>query len=261
MHTYDSLKKQLILMGLTKYDKVLAHVSMKKVGQVEGGFDTVLDVFRDYFSEGVFMLPAHTWATVNEQNRKFDPKTSEACVGALPNAMLKRKEAVRSLHPTHSVVAFGKNASTYIEGEENHNTPTPKEGVYGRLKESKGYILLIGVTQARNTFIHSIEERKNVKNRLTKEPILMEIVKDDVILKRYFYKHYNEKFPHLSENYDRIEPLLIRHGLIDFHRFGDAETRKMSAYDLSSVIEKLLDQEETLFDSNERYEGEIEWGS
>ena len=110
---------------------------------------------------------------------RFDPKKEKACVGLLPNMMLKRSDVHRSLHPTHSVVASGKKASSYIKGEEDKTTPTPKDGVYGRLKDVKGYILLIGVTQMRNTFIHSIEERKEIANRLTKEPILFELVKED----------------------------------------------------------------------------------
>lgn len=259
MHTLESLKKQLNAMGLNSDDHILAHTSMKAIGHVDGGAKTVLDAFCSYFSEGVFMLPAHTWKTMDEQNNRFDPKKEEACVGLLPNMMLKRSDVHRSLHPTHSVVASGKKASSYIKGEEDKTTPTPKDGVYGRLKDVKGYILLIGVTQMRNTFIHSIEERKEIANRLTKEPILFELVKEDQILKRYFHKHYTKEFPHLSENFDRIEPLLIEKGLIEFYQFGDAVVRKMKADELSTFIEKLLDQDRRLFDSNEPYEGGIKW--
>ena len=49
MHTYSSLKKDLLESGLLPSDTVLIHSSMKSIGNVDGGADTVLDVLMDYF--------------------------------------------------------------------------------------------------------------------------------------------------------------------------------------------------------------------
>lgn len=63
---------------------------------------------------------------------------------------------VRSLHPTHSIAAFGPMASDYIKGEENVTTPCQPGGCWDRFRKVNAKILLIGVTHIRNTFIHAM---------------------------------------------------------------------------------------------------------
>lgn len=53
----------------------------------------------------------------------FDSKKEPSCVGILTNLFMKRAGVVRSLHPTHSMAGFGKNAAEYLAGEEYRNTP------------------------------------------------------------------------------------------------------------------------------------------
>lgn len=65
------------------------------------------------------------------------------------------------------MAAYGAGAEEYIAGEEENNTPCTPGGCYDRLKDINGRILLVGVTHARNTFIHGVEEVLNIPNRLT----------------------------------------------------------------------------------------------
>ena len=88
----------------------------------------------------------------------------------------QRPGVVRSLHPTHSMAAYGKGAAAYLEGELDANTPCTPGGCYDRLRAAHGKVLLLGVTHARNTFIHSVEEVLNVPNRLTDKPMQMTVV-------------------------------------------------------------------------------------
>ena len=48
MYTKEQLKKQLENMGLTGNETILIHSSMKSIGEVAGGADTVLDFTSSY---------------------------------------------------------------------------------------------------------------------------------------------------------------------------------------------------------------------
>ena len=49
MHTKDSLKNDLKTMGLNGTDALMVHSSMKSIGAVDGGADTVVDALKmDY---------------------------------------------------------------------------------------------------------------------------------------------------------------------------------------------------------------------
>ena len=179
MYTKAELKQQLQNAGLTGKETILIHSSMKAIGEVESGADTVLDAWMEYFADGLLLLPTHTWANVNAEHPVYDYRSTPSCVGLLTNLFRLRAGVVRSLHPTHSLAGFGKGAAEYLAGEDENNTPCTPGGAYDRLKDCVGKILLVGVGHERNTYIHSVEEVLNVPNRLAAEPMeLLTILPD-----------------------------------------------------------------------------------
>jgi len=136
-YTKEQLIQQLRDMGIKPTDNLLVHSSMKSLGAVQGGADTVLDALMGVVPEGMLILPTHTWKQMSEEYNVFDPETEPVCVGILPELFRKRPGVVRSLHPTHSVAVYGKGAAKYIRGEENCTTPCPPKGCWGRLKDIK----------------------------------------------------------------------------------------------------------------------------
>ena len=182
IYNKQQLKNQLESMGLKGDETILIHSSMKSIGEVDGGADTVLDAWMEYFKDGLLLLPTHTWKTVNADNPVYNPQTTPSCVGLLTNMFMKRDGVIRSLHPTHSMAGYGKSAAEYLAGEEYNNTPCTPGGCYDRLRDAGGKVLLVGVGHERNTYIHSVEEVLNVPNRLSDMPmeLVIELFKEDI---------------------------------------------------------------------------------
>lgn len=240
-YTKRGLKSQLREMGLKPTDTVLLHSSMKAIGEVEGGADAVLDALMEYFAEGLLLLPTHTWAQMGEKHTVFDPKREESCVGLLTNLFRKRQGVVRSLHPTHSMAAYGKNAAEYIKGEESCNTPCTPGGCYDRLKDIGGKILLAGVGHERNTYIHSVEEVLNVPNRLADNPMTLYIqMPDGSIRKVYMRKHYNPQQPHISEDFVKIEQAFYDKKAAKKVCFGNAKSILCDAKGIFEITRHIL---------------------
>ena len=98
----QQLKDQLESMGLKGDETILIHSSMKAIGAVDGGADTVLDVWMEYFKNGLLLLPTHTWKTVNADNPVYNPYTTPSCVGLLTNMFMKRRGyTFASSYPQH----------------------------------------------------------------------------------------------------------------------------------------------------------------
>lgn len=129
MYTKEDLLKQLEDMKIDKKGTLLVHSSMKSIGQVDGGADTVLDVFSQYMKDGLLVLPTHTWAYINKNNPRFYVDKSPSCVGILTELFRKRPGVVRSLRPTHSVAALGKDAKEFVAGDEKCDTPCSRNSV------------------------------------------------------------------------------------------------------------------------------------
>ena len=177
----------------------------------------------EFFRPGLLLLPTHTWRTINAANPVFDVCTSPCCVGILPELFRQRPGVVRSLHPTHSIAGYGQQAVSYLAGEELRNTPCTPGGCYDRLKDVGGKILLVGVTHARNTYIHSIEEVLNVPHRLADQPMKLQSVDTDGSAHTvYMRSHYNAQQPHISEDFVKLTQAYLDCGAAQNTRFGAA---------------------------------------
>ena len=241
MYTKAELKQQLQNAGLTGKETILIHSSMKAIGEVESGADTVLDAWMEYFADGLLLLPTHTWANENAEHPVYDYRSTPSCVGLLTNLFRQRAGVVRSLHPTHSLAGFGKGAAEYLAGEDENNTPCTPGGAYDRLKDCGGKILLVGVGHERNTYIHSVEEVLNVPNRLAAEPMeLLTILPDGSKKKVYMRKHYNAMQPHISEDFVKLNQAFLDCGAVEEVVFGDARCLLCDAEKVFRVVRHVL---------------------
>lgn len=56
-YTRSDLLQDLAAMGLTGQETILIHSSMRSIGAVEGGADTVLDALTAFFADGLLLAP------------------------------------------------------------------------------------------------------------------------------------------------------------------------------------------------------------
>ncbi len=247
MNTYESLKNDIINMGIKPNDVIKIHSSMKKIGETQGGADTVLDVFCDYLgAEGLLVLPAHTWGTVKDYDYIYDPDTTPSNLGLLPNLFRQRKGVHRSIHPTHSVCAFGKGAKDFVSGTYPQITLCGKESCYGKLYDLNARVLLLGVTLTSNTFFHYIEEyREEVPPaHYKKEPIPCKIklpggnyIDNPVYLPPF----------DTSKQFDRALDVVLKEVSTVTGKIGQADCILIDCKKIFDVISNLLDENPKIF--------------
>ena len=233
MFTKEYLKEQLKAMGIKPDDTVLIHTSYKSIGEVEGGIDGLIDAFKEYLSEGLFIVPTHTWRGVTAKSPIYDVKTAIPCIGAVATVAAFRKDGIRSLHPTHSVWAVGKDAEVFIEGEENAQTPAPVGGCWCRLAERSAKILLIGVGNNRNTFIHAVDEMADLDDRLAAEPWEVTVIDRDGRQITHPFRNHGKTG---SENFGNFEKMFIAKGVQTSGRLGNAEVKICDAQKCAAVL-------------------------
>ena len=243
MYTKEDLLKCLKEMELTGKEAIMVHSSMKSIGEVDGGADTVVDAFMEFFKEGLFMTPTHTWDQMSAEYSVFDRETEPACVGIIPNVFRKREGVIRSLHPTHSIAAYGKGAEEFLKGEENATSPCPPGGCWDRLRDIDAKILLLGVTHTRNTYIHSVDEVMGIPDRLTDEPTRMHIVMPDGTQKDVqMFRHFNKTLQtgNFSDEFDKMKQAFYDLGAAKEVKFGDAACILCDAKKIFDVCYKLF---------------------
>ena len=170
-YTKDDIKEQLAALGAPKGRVVIVHTAFRLVGEVEGGAEALLDALIEYFTEdgGLLCIPTHTWANLGTDKITLDLQTPESNLGAIPSLAASDKRGVRSENPTHSMMVFGDRAKAlrFIDGEERVTTPTAPDGCYGKIYDEDGYVLLLGVAQDKNTYLHCVAEKLGIPNRMS----------------------------------------------------------------------------------------------
>lgn len=236
MYSKSDIKKQLKNIGIKNTDTVLIHTAFSKVGEVEGGPEGFIDAFCEYLSEGLFIIPTHTWNNVNAENPTYIVNKTIPCIGLIPTIAAKRNDGIRSLHPTHSIWAHGKNAHEFVSGEEFATTPAPIGGAWWKLGGCNAKILLIGVTHNRNTYIHAVDEIAGLDDRLAPHPWNVTVIdKNGNKLTHSFRNHHNTG----SENFDNFEKAFIYYGAQTDGFIGDAKVKVIEASKCRDILLKI----------------------
>jgi aminoglycoside 3-N-acetyltransferase len=240
MYTKNDITAGIIKLGIKPEDTLLIHSSMKAIGEVENGADSVLDAFIEYMKEGLLIFPTHTWAKINDEYNIFNPDIEPSCVGLLTNLFMKRPNVVRSWHPTHSVAAIGREAREYTAGDENYDTPCARGGCLGKLYERGAKILFLGCSLKRNTFLHGVEEWNNIPDRLTETHQQLKILTPKgKLIDRPMRRHYHPSGD-ISQNYDKmLEPFLYE-GIAKKGFIGDAECVLCDAKAMADLTSSFL---------------------
>lgn len=233
----EKILKQLETFQAAKGKPVLVHTSLKAIGEIEGGAETLLSALIEYFTKdgGLLCIPTHTW-----DRNVMDRSKAETCVGVLPSVAAAHPDGIRSMHPTHSIVVFGdrKKALEFVRGEEKVNTPVSPDGCYGNFYKEEGFILLIGVGHDKNTILHCVEEMLQVPNRLTNDMVERTIIhKNGRVEQRHLYWFDEEKIPDVSENFGKFEPAFRYHGCVMDGYIGNAKVQLCSVSKMKEVVE------------------------
>lgn len=243
MYTKSDLTNQLIQMQIEPMDTVAIHTSMKAIGNVDGGVETLLDTFIDYLIDGLFIVPTHTWENVTEDSPLYDVTATKPCIGIVPAIAAFDSRGIRSLNPTHSIAAFGKRAKAYIARELEFDSPTHPQGCWGKLYDENAKILLIGVGQDRNTFLHAVDEIGNIPERLTEKLIPYKVkLRDGSIINRPMRRHYNPHSTDVSQFFTKFDEPFAYHNAVKIGQFGDAKVQICDAKKCADIFLKILSQ-------------------
>lgn len=245
MVTKNDVFTLLESFGIRPDDVVTVHSSLREVGPIEGGADGLIDAMTQYLCDGLLLIPTHTWANVNAANPHFDVRSTEPCIGTLSRVAAFRKDGVRSLHPTHSLAAFGKNALEYVQGEEKSTTPAPVGGALSRLYELNGKVLLIGVGHERNTYLHAVDDRINMPNRIAENGYSVTITDWDGRTHQLpdFHPHYTKGLKNgsgLSEYFRNYKHPLDVNGAVQYGWLGNAYVYACDCRRMTDTVLRIL---------------------
>lgn len=143
--------------GVQESAILMAHTSLSEFGYIEGGADALIDALLEAIGpRGTLAMPTLSFSWLGR--RPYDPKTTPARIGAVPNVFRQRPGVLRSAHPTHSVAALGPKAAEIVSEHCPEEPVFGPRSPYARLYELDACIIMLCKLGA-NTTLHMAEER------------------------------------------------------------------------------------------------------
>ena len=155
-------------VGIKGGDKVFAHVSMNRMGYIEGGAETVIRALMEAVgSRGSIFMPSFPMVGSMESYLNsgcvFDVRQTPSQMGVVSETFRKWEGVIRSLHPTNSVAGWGKDVECFLR--DHHKSPTPfgHDTPFGRAAECDDTYVLMMETHI-HSLLHHLQERTEFPN-------------------------------------------------------------------------------------------------
>lgn len=160
--TEEDLIKQFPKIGIKKGDKIIINSSMSKIGVLENGPKTFIDALMKYITpEGLIVMS--TYPHTNSYNylenyEIFDVWNTPSKNGAITEYFRKCDGVYRSIHPTHPLAAWGKDAKEIMAGHELSETRYGDKSPYRKLLDMDVKVFLIGVNFNHAVMFRAIDD-------------------------------------------------------------------------------------------------------
>ena len=246
MVTKQDVFQMMERFGIRRDDKVTMHTSLKAIGPIENGAEGLLDALREYLCDGLLLIPTHTWMEIAQKRYYYDPKITPPCIGVLPQIAAFHPDAVRSLHPTHSMAVFGKGAAEYVSREKDFSTAGGADNCLSRLYDEHGKILLVGVGLESNTYLHCMDERLQIPNRTNETAIPITIRdRDGSTFVAQFHSHKVKGLTlSVSAYYPNLEKPFAHLGALTYGTLGNAKVMCCDAVKTEEALRLLWSKAE-----------------
>lgn len=216
----QTLTYQLEQLGITAGNSLMVHSSLKSMGWIAGGAQAVVEALMETVtSAGTLVMPAQSadnsdpvyWMEppvpenwhqpIRDHLPAFDPHlTALRGMGKIAECFHRHPAAVRSPHPAHSFVAWGKHASEWMSTQPLDDS-FGKRSPLGKMMQADVKIVLIGVGFDVCTALHYAEFMQENRSYSPQGAAIS-------VNGERFWQTYNcvdmdaERFPEIAKDFD-----------------------------------------------------------
>jgi aminoglycoside 3-N-acetyltransferase len=233
---------------------IILHSSTSNIGKIEGGVVKLTDLLLSKIDLTSYTLLAPALPFLGSMKEyldgldAFDLNSAKNAMGYISNQIMKKEGCLRSMHPTHSVIAIGKDAGFYTEGHEHCKTPFCVNSPYHKITAKNGKILMFGVDLNSVTNFHVYEDI--IKEYLpfevyTKDTYRINCMSSD---KEFIVEtKAHNKFLSAKRDCELARKYLIKNNYIQTYQIGDSKISLLDSKGLTITLMEMLLMGESIY--------------
>lgn len=243
-------------LGFEKGDSLLVHGAFRQNNGFEGSPKDVIDCLLEAVGEeGNLLMVSMPYLSSTYDYLKeeplFDVKRTISKMGIISETFRRRKGVLRSLHPTHPVLAIGKDASWIVRDHEKSPYPCGENTPFGKFRALHGKVLFFDVPFGNFTFIHYIEDR--IRDRVPfeiyrKDPLpgrVRDSAGTETVVPTFVFSEEAVK----SRRPKILESRLRRMGVLKERKIGRTRLLAVKGEDAVRCAEEMLHRNEYFYES------------
>ncbi|MBC8320431.1 MAG: AAC(3) family N-acetyltransferase [Bacteroidetes bacterium] len=171
-------------LGIEKGMVVYVHSSIDKLNLDFSPYRLLVLLLDFVGAEGTLVFPCWHYQGraedyLNQPDAVFNVRRSPTTMGLLPELARRHKNAVRSLHPTTSIVAIGALAHELIDEHQLDIYPNGEKSPMYKIMQYNSRIIGLGEKVVSLSFVHVVED--SLKNKFPLQTLSDEAVSGIVI--------------------------------------------------------------------------------
>lgn len=217
----ETLKQQLQTLGIQSGDSIMVHSSIKSMGWIAGGAKAVIDALMETITpEGTIVMAAQSaensepsnWMLppvpkdwhepIRQHMPAYDPHlTPLRGMGKIAECFHRHPKTIRSYHPVHSFMAWGKHAEKWMMEhplEDSFGMGSP----LGTFLNENVKILLIGVGYDSCTALHLSEHLLETKTYMNQGAAML-VDGERLWIEYQSVDGDSDRFPELGEAFEK----------------------------------------------------------
>lgn len=243
MHLTKLNQIKTVLDGITIHQNkpvVFVHSGLFPFGLIEGGVSGICETLIDWVGHsGTLLMPTFTFRKADTWHEHNTPSET----GVLTEYFRKLPGVRRTLHPIHSVAAYGRQAE-YLTSEIDSSSFGPKS-VFAKMFELKATNISLGTEfEGGATYLHYIEELAKVPYReyvkLRTKVVNSKEEKIDINFK-YFARIKKTDLEWVN-NWPPVWDDLVAHNIIHLRKIGPAKIIYSDMYQAGNFFLKELNK-------------------
>ena len=243
----SELVSQLKALGIKQGSVLFVHSSLRSLGHVEGGAETVVNALLETLGpDGTLLMPGFQSGSeyiFASSGICFDAGNTPSECGYLTEYFRNLPSVIRSLSPTHSISGLGPMAEKLLSGHECCNVTAGWGSPFQKIIEADGKILMLGVSRESNTMMHFLENTGGAPTVCATEFATKVITPEGKEIITRIYPH----FPGLHRNYTKAIELLDQAGGLVSGQVGNASCELYPVRLLRDVVYEELEHDPCAF--------------
>ncbi len=245
----EQLKKALHRLGIREGDTLFVHSSFRTSSGFQGTPQDVINCLIETVGEnGNLLMPSMQYRSSSyeqlQRNEVFDVRKTFSKMGLITEIFRRKQGVLRSLHPTHPVLAWGKDAARIVEGHETCIYPCGQNTPFDKFRALHGKVLFFDVSFNTFTFIHYIEDliKSELPFPLYRKDALAADMLDGAGRKITVSTYVFSEAAVSRRKPDVLKKYLLRKNLIRRERVGRTTLMLVRAEDAIACTQDMLNQ-------------------